>query len=141
MNPMDQSSLTLASALIPGWGVDRKEKDRPGVPSETTVPAPLQGAQEIQLSHEGVPAIVAPNRFITPVFSSANPPRGLSGLLRRAAYRFPDYRSRRWLLLMVADRVDAIEHAPLTMMRVAGGLSVLAMLAAIIRGSSARRWR
>lgn len=34
----------------------------------------------------------------------------MSGWLRRRAYRLPDHRARRWLLLMVADRLDALEH-------------------------------
>ena len=49
---------------------------------------------------------------LTPVFSSAVPPRGVSGALRRLAYRIPDYRARRWLLLMIADRIDVVEHRP-----------------------------
>ena len=46
----------------------------------------------------------------TAIFSDAQPPRGLSGMLRRKAYQLPDYRARRWLLLMVADRIDALEY-------------------------------
>jgi hypothetical protein len=52
------------------------------------------------------PPVVGQGRQPTPVFSSANPPRGVSGLIRRLAYRSPDYRPQRWLLLVLADRVD-----------------------------------
>jgi len=44
------------------------------------------------------------------VYGSGPAPKGVSGALRRLAYGLPDYRVRRWLLLLVADRVDALEH-------------------------------
>ena len=76
---------------IEGWGVDRRQEDRPGVPMER------------QTSQPDAPR--------APVIrSSAVPPRGLSGFLRRRAYRIPDHEPRHWLFLMVADRVDAVEH-------------------------------
>jgi hypothetical protein len=43
------------------------------------------------------------------VFGAAVPARGLSGVLRRAAYRVPEHRSARWTLLLAADRVDVLE--------------------------------
>jgi hypothetical protein len=49
-------------------------------------------------------------RAATPVFGTAQPPRGLSGLVRRAAYRFPEHRTARWALLLAGDRLDVIEH-------------------------------
>jgi len=43
---------------------------------------------------------------LTPVFGTAQPPAGLSGILRRMAYRVPEHRPRHWMPLMLADRVD-----------------------------------
>ena len=60
--------------------------------------------------HRAVVPLVGVRRSLTPVHSTAIPPRGLSGLLRRVAYGIPEYRARRWALLMLADRVDVIEH-------------------------------
>ena len=76
---------------IEGWGVDRKLEDRPGVPMEKPTTQPD-----------------APRAIV--VRSSAVPPRGLSRFLRRRAYRIPDHMPRHWLYLMMADRVDAVEH-------------------------------
>jgi hypothetical protein len=48
--------------------------------------------------------------FLTPVFGTSSPPRGLSGVIRKYAYRrFSEGRAAHWLLLIGADRVDAIE--------------------------------
>src|SRR5690606_24051434 len=46
---------------------------------------------------------------LTPVYGTAQPPRGVSGVLRRIAYRIPEHRARHWLLLLFADRVDVLE--------------------------------
>ncbi len=47
--------------------------------------------------------------FLTPVFGTAQPPHGLSGAIRKAAYRrFSEARTAHWLLLIAADRVDAL---------------------------------
>jgi hypothetical protein len=42
-----------------------------------------------------------------PVYSTALPLRGASGLLRRAAYRLPDHATNHWTLLLFADRVES----------------------------------
>jgi hypothetical protein len=48
--------------------------------------------------------------FLTPVFGTACPPRGLSGVIRKFSYRrYSEGRAAHWLLLVLADRVDAWE--------------------------------
>jgi hypothetical protein len=46
---------------------------------------------------------------LTPVFGTTQPPRGLSGLIRRAGYRVPEHKAGRWMLLLLGDRVDVWE--------------------------------
>jgi hypothetical protein len=47
---------------------------------------------------------------MTPVFGTACPPKGLSGVMRRYSYaRFSEGRAAHWLILIAADRVDAVE--------------------------------
>jgi hypothetical protein len=45
-----------------------------------------------------------------PVWGTAQPLKGASGIVRRRALHHPEYRARRWLLLMLADRMDVWEH-------------------------------
>ncbi|MDF2694628.1 MAG: hypothetical protein K0S65_3011 [Labilithrix sp.] len=99
---------------IIGWGADASLERRPGVPEERHPPKPFGGiagfpSQQIV----GTPSVTSRYRPLTPVYGTAIPPRGLSGVIRRLAYRIPDYKARRWVLLIVADRVDVIEHNPL----------------------------
>jgi hypothetical protein len=98
-------------ARIPGWGVDLDPADRPAVPQMRFDPAatgahwdvperqPEKWPRERSIEHE----------VLTPVFGTSTPPRGLSGVVRKFAYRYSEGRAAHWLLLIGADRVDAIE--------------------------------
>ena len=46
---------------------------------------------------------------MTPVFGSGQPPRGLSGGMRRFAFGYSENDLRHWLLLLLADRIDVGE--------------------------------
>jgi len=98
-------------AHIQGWGADLDRKDRPAVPMERTParfinPQPGQPEQQV----ETVEVLVSNERpGITPVFSSKQPPSGLSGLIRRLAFKLTENDVRHWLLLLAADRVNMVE--------------------------------
>jgi hypothetical protein len=98
-------------ARIPGWGVDLDPKDRPAVPRESFDPE-LSGAhwefperqperwpRERSIEH----------KFLPPVFGTSCPPKGLSGIMRKYAYGYSEGRAAHWLILLAADRVDAVE--------------------------------
>jgi hypothetical protein len=97
---------------IPGWGADLDPADRPAVPKLRYDPEgsgahwefperqPEQLPRERSIEHAGLP----------PVFGTTCPPEGLSGALRRHAYRrYSEGRAAHWLILLAADRVDAWE--------------------------------
>jgi hypothetical protein len=46
---------------------------------------------------------------ITQLHGSAQPPSGLSGMLRRAAFKFSENDIRHWLILLGADRINVVE--------------------------------
>lgn len=92
-----------------GDAADAEPSSRPGVPREAEPagaperePEPQAGAEH----HLRRAALDEP----TPVLGTAQPPRGLSGAIRRAAYSIPETRARHWMLLMLGDRVDVLEH-------------------------------
>src|SRR3954452_7127069 len=99
-------------ARIPGWGVDLDPADRPSYP-KLQYPAdtrahwdfperqPEKWPRERSIEHA----------FVTPVFGTAQPPKGLSGAIRRFSYaKYSEARVGHWMLLVLADRVDAWEH-------------------------------
>ena len=98
---------------IPGWGVDLDPKDRPSVPREWFDPEPTGAHWDFpDRQQEKWPRERSiEHKFLTPVFGTSTPPRGLSGVMRKYAYRkFSEARAAHWLILLAADRVDAIEH-------------------------------
>ena len=109
--PLAETSDELR-ARIPGWGADLDPRDRPSVPRLQFDPnltgahwefpdrQPEKWPRERSVEHT----------FLTPVFGTSCPPKGLSGVMRKYAYkRYSEARAAHWLLLLAADRVDAVE--------------------------------
>jgi hypothetical protein len=97
----------------PHWGVDRDPARRPGVPMMRRDPRMWANAQFPPERQAGTPASPKHgrrNKELPPVFGTAVPLRGLSGLVRRLAYRYPDHEPRHWLLKMMGDRVASFTH-------------------------------
>jgi len=100
-------------ARIPGWGADLDPADRPSYPKLLS-PEPRAGAHwefpDRQPEHRPRERSIE-HAFVTPVFGTAQPLKGLSGVVRRYSYRrFSEARLAHWLLLIAADRVDAWEE-------------------------------
>lgn len=97
-------------ARIPGWGADLDPADRPSVPRERSDLA--SGAHWV--IPEQQPELRRRERsvehgMLPPVFGTAQPLHGISGLIRGAAYkRFSEAQTAHWLLLILGDRVDVI---------------------------------
>jgi len=99
-------------ARIPGWGADLDPADRPSYPRERFDPGATGAHWEFpERQEERWPRERSiEHEFLTPVFGTSTPPRGLSGVLRKYAYaRFGEGRAAHWLILLGADRVDAVE--------------------------------
>lgn len=99
-------------ARIPGWGADLDHEDRPAFPRERFDPG-ASGAHwtfpERQEPHEHRERSME-HKFVTPVFGTSVGTKGLSGVMRRAAYRrYSEARAAHWLMLLAADRVDVLE--------------------------------
>ena len=99
-------------ARIPGRGADLDPQDRPSVPRLQ----PLSGDRDLHALPTQQPEGDLPRERsieharLTPVFGTAAPLHGLSGAIRRYSYaRYSEGRAAHWLLLLGADRVDAIE--------------------------------
>ena len=100
------------TSTIPGWGVDTDPKNNPTYPMRhiedqksrglTWQRPPLQQPQvEVlqSIEHNRLPAVVG----------TSTPPSGLSGAIRRYAFRRSESDWWHWLLLMGADRINVVE--------------------------------
>jgi hypothetical protein len=117
--PLPETTEQLR-ARIPGWGVDLDPADRPSVPK-------LAFRDDLTGAHWEFPERQVEKRprersmehkFLTPVFGTACPPRGVSGALRKLAYRrFSEADAAHWLLLMAGDRVDSLGSSVTSVLR------------------------
>jgi hypothetical protein len=111
--PMKTRSPHLVdTATIVGWGVDADSANDPtypmrdqsrdhGLTRKWARPAIQPSEVEILQSIEHVrrPAVVG----------TSTPPRGISGVLRRIAFRWSESNWMHWLILLGADRIDVVE--------------------------------
>lgn len=121
------------------WGVDQDHARRPGVPMmrEPQEWPNTRYPPERQPGKPTAPRHGRSNKPMPPVFGTAVPLRGLSGVIRRWAYRYPDHKPRHWLLKMLGDRVDSWEHRVKKYLPVI--LPAVALLAVRRAGRSSKR--
>ena len=97
---------------IPGWGMDADPENDPTYPMKR-----WNGADHERLNYEKAPqqpidieifhSIERPN--VTRVFGTSTPPVGLSGAVRRFAYKYSEATATHWMTLILADRINVIE--------------------------------
>lgn len=97
---------------IPGWGMDADPENDPTYPMKHWTGAdherlnyekPPQQPVDIEVFH----SIERPN--VTRVFGTSTPPSGVSGAIRRHAYKYSEATATHWMTLILADRVNVIE--------------------------------
>ena len=107
-------------------GADLPADERPGVPMERET-RPLTPTAPEHIEHMRPRRGLTHRqelRSMTPVFGTAQPLHGLSGVLRRIAYSTHETRARHWMMLLFADRVNVLEH------RIAKLVKILAIVPA-----------
>ncbi len=97
---------------IPGWGVDANPDNDPTYPMKNRNGAdyerlnyekPAQQPQNVEI----LQSIERPG--ISRVFGTSTPPAGLSGMIRRYAFRYSESTYAHWVPLVLADRVDVVQ--------------------------------
>jgi len=125
-------------------GVDAPVDRRPGGPMEASPPHPMGAAHWQVPERQSDPGNIlkrAGLEELTPVFGTSLPPRRLSGLMRRAAYKIPGHHTAHWLTLLLADRVDVLEHNLGVVGPLALGVGAAAGAAAFVAKMRPRRRR
>jgi len=93
----------------PYWGIDKDPARRPGVPRMRD-PQPWPNTRyppERQPGEPAVPKHGRPNKPFPPVFGTSCPLHGLSGAIKKMAYRLPDHKPTHWMLMLLGDRVES----------------------------------
>lgn len=96
---------------IKGWGADLEPSKRPAYPKERTPPRNVNIAWTTPEQQPIHTKIFKSNErpTMTRVFGTSVPPRGLSGILRGASFRWSENDIRHWLVQLFADRIDVVE--------------------------------
>ena len=109
--PNERRTVPASHEHIVGWGADKDPADRPAFPMERTPPRDIHAhwehPEQQPLHVEVLKSTERPD--LTPVFGTSTPPSGLSGMLRRFAYGWSENDLRRWMTLLLADRINVVE--------------------------------
>lgn len=97
---------------IKGWGVDADPENDPTYPMKMRTDEEQLGYSwerpvQQDKNMEVLKSVERPN--ITAVFGTSIPPSGLSGMIRRFAFKYSESTYLHWLPLIMADRVNMIE--------------------------------
>lgn len=112
-NPNDFGRKSEADySHIKGWGIDADTKNDPTYPMKKRSGQEHQGYKwkrppQQPVNTEVLRSVERPN--ITATFGTSAPPSGLSGRIRRWAFRFSESSYGRWLPLLLADRLGMVE--------------------------------
>jgi hypothetical protein len=106
------NNAVVDTSKIPGWGIDADPENDPAFPMRHSEdlqsrgltwerPAEQQPDVEIlqSIEHNRLPAVVG----------TSTPPSGISGMIRRAAFKRSESDWWHWLMLMGADRLNVVE--------------------------------
>lgn len=97
---------------IKGWGIDIDPENEPTYPikkytgddhAQSRWERPSLQPIDVEVLHSNE----RPN--VSAVFGNTLPPKGLSGAVRRFAFKYSENRYRHWLPLILADRIDMVE--------------------------------
>ena len=99
-------------STIKGWGIDADRDNDPTYPMKHRTDAEQEGyswdrPEQQPIDREVLRSIERPN--VTAVYGTSMPPRGLSGMIRRLAFRSSESSYGHWLPLLIADRVNVVE--------------------------------
>lgn len=100
------------TSAMPGWGVDADAENNPTWPMRQIDNQQTRGLSwqrpAQQHPHVEVLRSIEHNR-LPAVIGTSTPPSGLSGAIRRYAFRRSESDWWHWLLLMGADRINVVE--------------------------------
>ena len=130
----DRHTQRQAHRDRPVIGADISTDERPGVPMEQpagrlTPTAP--GSIERMKPRRGI--VHRKGAALTPVFGTAQPLHGFSGVLRRMAYSTRETKARHWLTLLLADRVDVLEHRAWKVTKLAATAAAVLFVIRVLR--------
>jgi hypothetical protein len=109
---LEKNKLAEKFRHIKGWGVDADTENDPTYPMKNVTgddhkrlnyPKSRQQPVDVEVLHSNE------RPGVTAVFGTSTPPQGMSGSLRRYAFRHSESKWLHWLPLILADRINVFE--------------------------------
>jgi len=97
---------------IPGWGMDADPENEPTYPLKNYTGDDHKRLNwERPLLQEQTVEVLKSNErpSLSAVFGTSTPPKGLSGVIRRHAFKYSESSYGHWLPLLLADRINVVE--------------------------------
>jgi len=112
VNPEMDRKIANAPKDIPGWGYDADPKNNPTYPmkhytGDDHERIHYERGPRQEVKQEVLMSIERP--MMTTIHGTSVPPSGVSGALRRFAFRYSESTYRHWVPLVLADRVNVVE--------------------------------
>jgi hypothetical protein len=108
----ETGNKVIDPSQVKGWGIDADPENDPTYPMKNrnngehlgyTWDRPTQQPVDIEVLHSNE----RPN--VSSTFGTSTPPMGLSGVIRREAFKYSENSYGHWLPLMLADRIGVVE--------------------------------
>jgi hypothetical protein len=108
----ETGNQVIDPSQVKGWGIDADPKNDPTYPMKNrnngehlgyTWERPTQQPVDIEVLHSNE----RPN--VAATFGTSTPPTGISGVIRREAFKYSENSYGHWLPLMLADRIGVVE--------------------------------
>ena len=105
-------NTVIDQSQVKGWGIDADPRNDPTYPMKKrnngehagySWERPPQQPKSVEVLHSNE----RPN--VSATFGTSTPPAGLSGVIRRFAFKYSENSYGHWLPLMLADRVGMVE--------------------------------
>jgi len=111
MDAVTTRPAALDRSTITGWGVDADPDNDPTYPYREREKDDHSGQwARPPVQHSDVEILQSIEHKQRPaVFGTSTPPSGLSGMMRRGAFKYSESHWAHWLMLMGADRVNVVE--------------------------------
>jgi hypothetical protein len=102
----------IDASTVVGWGVDADPENDPTYPIRDRSQDDNGGMNWVRppqqpVTVEVLHSIERPD--VTAVFGTSTPPHGLSGMIRRIAFKRSESKWSHWLMLLFADRINVVE--------------------------------
>lgn len=97
---------------IKGWAIDADPRNDPTYPMKEQSVQGSKGSQWERPPRQKTTVEILRSTerpILSAVVGESIPPRGLSGQLRRLAYRYSENEFRHWIPLLIADRINECE--------------------------------